>query len=112
MVPGAKLKEYMENNVIQIAPLAFMRGRTLNDAVIILDEATSALDSVSERQIQDAINNLSAGHTTFIVAHRLSTIKNADKIAVIKDGKCVEMGTFDELMEKKGYFYELKALQS
>ena len=69
--------------------LSIARAIIRNPEVIILDEATSALDSVSERQIQDAINNLSAGHTTFIVAHRLSTIKNADKIAVIKEGKCV-----------------------
>ena len=92
--------------------LSIARAIIRNPEVIILDEATSALDSVSERQIQDAINNLSAGHTTFIVAHRLSTIKNADKIAVIKDGKCVEMGTFDELMEKKGEFYKLRTLQA
>ena len=92
--------------------LSIARAIIRNPEVIILDEATSALDSVSERQIQDAINNLSAGHTTFIVAHRLSTIKNADKIAVIKEGKCVEMGTFDELMEKKGEFYKLRTLQA
>ena len=66
---------------------------------------------MSERQIQDAINNLTQDRTTFIVAHRLSTIKNADKIAVIKNGKCVEMGTFDDLMEKQGEFYKLRTLQ-
>lgn len=92
--------------------LSIARAIIRNPEVIILDEATSALDSVSERQIQDAINNLTAEHTTFIVAHRLSTIKNADKIAVIKDGRCVEMGTFDELMEKKGEFYNLRTLQA
>jgi len=87
------------------------RALIRNPDVILLDEATSALDSVSERQIQEAIGNLSAGRTTFIVAHRLSTIKNADKIAVIKDGRCVEIGSFDELMEKKGEFYMLRTLQ-
>lgn len=91
--------------------LSIARAIIRNPDVIILDEATSALDSVSERQIQDAINNLSQGHTTFIVAHRLSTIKNADKIAVIKQGMCVETGTFAELMEKKGEFYKLRTLQ-
>ena len=50
--------------------------------------------------------------TTFLVAHRLSTIRNADRIAAMRDGKIVEVGSYDELMEKKGYFYELKALQS
>lgn len=92
--------------------LSIARAIIRDPEVIILDEATSALDSVSEKQIQDAINNLTAEHTTFIVAHRLSTIKNADKIAVIKDGRCVEMGTFDELMEKKGEFYNLRTLQA
>lgn len=54
---------------------------------------------------------MAKGRTTFIVAHRLSTIKNADKIAVIKDGRCVELGSFDELMAKKGEFYKLRSLQ-
>lgn len=80
--------------------------------MIIFDEATSALDSATEIEIQRAIENLTADRTTFIVAHRLSTIKNADKIAVMQEGKCVEFGTYDELMSKKGYFYELKKLQS
>ena len=83
-----------------------------NPEVIVLDEATSALDSISEKLIQDSLNNLTAGRTTFIVAHRLSTIKDADKIAVIADGKCVEYGTFDELMALKGEFYQMKVIQS
>lgn len=80
--------------------------------VIIFDEATSALDTVSEAEIQNAINNLTADKTTFIVAHRLSTIRNADKIAVMRDGRCVEFGTYDELMKKKGEFYTYKTMQS
>ncbi len=80
--------------------------------VIIFDEATSALDTATEREIQEAINNLAIGRTTFIVAHRLSTIRSADRIAVIKEGRCVEIGSYDELMEKKGEFYKLKELQS
>lgn len=91
--------------------ISIARAIIRNPEVIILDEATSALDSVSERLIQDAVNNLTADRTTFIVAHRLSTIKSADKIAVIKDGRCVESGNFDELMSKKGEFYKLRALQ-
>lgn len=91
--------------------LSIARALIRDPDVILLDEATSALDSVSERQIQDAINNLTRGRTTFIVAHRLSTIKNADIIAVIKDGVCVESGSFDELMELKGEFYHLRTLQ-
>ena len=80
--------------------------------IIVLDEATSALDSVSEKKIQDALNNLVKGRTTFVVAHRLSTIRDADRIAVVDGGRCVELGTYDELMEKKGEFYHLKKMQS
>ncbi len=83
-----------------------------NPDVIIFDEATSALDSVLEAEIQNAINNLTKDRTTFIVAHRLSTIKSADKIAVMRNGNCVEFGTYDELMEKKGEFYTYKMMQS
>ena len=80
--------------------------------VIVFDEATSALDTVSEKLIQEALDNLCRDKTTFIVAHRLSTIRNADKIAVISNGVCVEYGTYDELMKKKGEFYKYKMLQS
>ncbi len=92
--------------------IAIARAIIRNPRVIIFDEATSALDSVTEREIQAAIDNLTRDRTTFIVAHRLSTIKNADKIAVIKDGKCVEMGTYDELIAIKGEFYAFKEIQS
>ena len=83
-----------------------------NPSVIVLDEATSALDSISEKLIQEALGNLTKGRTTFIVAHRLSTIRDADKTAVIADGHCVEYGTFEELMELKGEFYRMKVMQS
>ncbi len=92
--------------------ISIARAIIRNPKVIIFDEATSALDSVTEREIQEAIDNLTADRTTFIVAHRLSTIKNADKIAVIEKGRCVEFGTYDELMALKGKFYELKQLQN
>ncbi|MBR2042851.1 MAG: ABC transporter ATP-binding protein [Clostridia bacterium] len=92
--------------------IAIARAIIRDPKVIIFDEATSALDSASELEIQKAIENLTKNRTTFIVAHRLSTIRNADKIAVIKNGKCVEFGTYDELMAKKGEFYNLKTLQS
>lgn len=92
--------------------ISIARALIRNPQVIVLDEATSALDSVSEQKIQAAIENLTRNRTTFVVAHRLSTIKNADKIAVVKDGRCVETGTFSELMDKKGEFYKFKQIQS
>ena len=92
--------------------LSIARALIRNPKVIIFDEATSALDSVSEKEIQKAINNLSKDRTTFIVAHRLSTIRDADRIAVIKNGVCCEIGTFEELMEKKGEFYKMQTLQT
>ena len=92
--------------------VSIARALIRNPKVIILDEATSALDSISEKLIQEAVNNLTKNRTTFIVAHRLSTIRDADKIAVINDGKCVEYGTFDELMALKGEFYKMKNIQS
>ena len=92
--------------------ISIARAIIRNPKVIIFDEATSALDSVTESEIQAAIDNLTRDRTTFIVAHRLSTIKNADKIAVISKGQCVEYGTYEELMHKKGEFYKLKQMQS
>ncbi len=92
--------------------IAIARALIRNPKIIVLDEATSALDSISEKMIQEAVNNLVRGRTTFIVAHRLSTIRNADKIAVIAGGKCVEYGTFEELMDLKGEFYRMKVIQS
>ncbi|MBR4073043.1 MAG: ABC transporter ATP-binding protein, partial [Clostridia bacterium] len=91
--------------------ISIARAIIRNPKVIIFDEATSALDSASEKEIQKAIDYLTADRTTFIVAHRLSTIRNADKIAVIDGGKCVEYGSYDELMAKKGAFYKLQSLQ-
>ena len=92
--------------------IAIARAIIRDPRVIIFDEATSALDTISEREIQHAIQNLTRDRTTFMVAHRLSTIRDADKIAVVADGHCVEYGTYDELMAKKGEFYRLKQMQS
>lgn len=79
--------------------------------IIIFDEATSALDSASEKKVQEATDHMMGKCTTFIVAHRLSTIRKADRIAFIKDGSVAEIGSYEELMAKKGYFYRLKSLQ-
>ncbi len=92
--------------------ISIARALIRNPKIIVLDEATSALDSISEKLIQEAVNNLTRNRTTFIVAHRLSTIRDADRIAVISGGRCVECGTYEELMEKQGEFYRLKVLQS
>ncbi|EFM11186.1 ABC transporter related protein [Paenibacillus curdlanolyticus YK9] len=91
--------------------IAIARALIRDPRVIILDEATSALDNQSEHHVQKAMQELIKGRTTFIVAHRLSTIRDADRIAVMKQGRIVEVGTFDELMASKGEFYHLKQLQ-
>ncbi len=90
--------------------ISIARALIRDPKILILDEATSALDNISEYQVQKAINRLTQGRTTFVVAHRLSTIRNADKIVVMEEGRCVEMGSYTELMAKRGKFYELKTL--
>ncbi len=90
--------------------ITIARALIRNPSIFILDEATSALDNISEYHVQKAIEEIIKNHTTFIVAHRLSTIRNANRIVVMENGQMVEVGTFDELMAKKGKFYELKNL--
>jgi subfamily B ATP-binding cassette protein MsbA len=82
-----------------------------NPPILILDEATSALDLESEHLIQEALENLAKDRTTFIVAHRLSTITHANKIVLIEDGKVVEQGTHQELMGKQGQYFKLFQIQ-
>ncbi len=91
--------------------ISLARAFARDPKILILDEATSALDSVSEKKIQDSIHRLVKGRTTLIVAHRLSTIRDADKIAVIGEGGLMEYGSWDELMDKKGAFYRMRTLQ-
>ena len=91
--------------------IAIARAVIRDPRVILFDEATSALDVVSEKQVQDALELLVKGRTTFIVAHRLSTIRNADRIVVMKKGRIDEVGTYAGLMRKKGEFVTLKKLQ-
>lgn len=91
--------------------VSIARAFVRDPKILILDEATSALDSVAEEKIRVATERLVKNRTTLIVAHRLSTIKNADVIAVIGKGGLQEVGSYDELMEKKGEFYKLRQLQ-
>ncbi len=75
--------------------------------IVVLDEATSSVDIFAEILIQKALGLVLKGRTSFIIAHRLSTIRDADKIVVIELGKIVEQGTHEQLIEKKGFYYEL-----
>ena len=91
--------------------LSIARVLLKNPPILILDEATSALDNTTEILIQQALDELCEGRTTLVVAHRLSTIKNADEIAVVADGQIVEQGTHEELIRKHGQYYDLYQLQ-
>ncbi len=91
--------------------LSFARALYFDPAILILDEATSNIDSETEKLIQDAISNLVKNRTSIIIAHRLSTIKNADLIIVIDKGKIIESGNHNELIMKKGIYFNLYKLQ-
>lgn len=92
--------------------ICIARAIIKNPDILLLDEATSALDTENEKLVQSSLENLMKGRTTLVVAHRLSTIINADKIIVMEGGRIVEMGTHSELIEKKRQYYELAQLQS
>ena len=87
--------------------LSFARAILANPAIFVLDEATSSIDTITEKLIQDAIEKLMRGRTSFIIAHRLSTIRSADVILVVHGGKIVERGKHEELLKKRGYYYNL-----
>jgi ATP-binding cassette, subfamily B, bacterial MsbA len=91
--------------------IAIARALLQNPEILILDEATSALDTVSERLVQEAIDNLSRDRTTLVIAHRLSTVQKADQIAVLDQGRVVEIGTHKALMAKQGYYARLCEMQ-
>lgn len=92
--------------------LSIARAILKNPDILILDEATSALDTASEKLVQTALDNLMKGRTTIVIAHRLSTIVNADMICVLDQGRIVEQGTHNELLELNGYYAKLVHMQS
>lgn len=91
--------------------LSIARAMLADPRILILDEATSSIDTMTEATIQKAISKVIEGRTSFVIAHRLSTIVNADVILVVEDGKIIERGVHKELMEKKGYYYNLYTRQ-
>ena len=87
--------------------LAIARAAVADPPVLILDEATSSIDTRTEKLVQDGMDALMKGRTTFVIAHRLSTVRNADCIMVMEQGRIIERGTHDELIDKKGKYYQL-----
>ncbi len=126
-IERAQASEFIERTPAGLAANVGERGRTLSGGerqriaiarallkdppILILDEATSALDATTERRVQMALDEVMKGRTTFVIAHRLATVRNADRIFVFHDGRIVERGTFDELVAKGGRFAALAKAQ-
>jgi len=91
--------------------ISFARAVLADPKILILDEATASVDTITERKIQSAINEIIKGRTSIVIAHRLSTVRDADIILVVKDGKIIEQGAHGELMKKKGYYHKLYTRQ-
>ena len=91
--------------------ISFARALLANPRILILDEATSNIDTQTEKLVQEGIEKILHGRTSFVVAHRLSTIRDCDKIMVINNGEIEEVGNHEELLKKKGSYYELYMAQ-
>jgi ATP-binding cassette subfamily B protein len=91
--------------------ICFARTLLANPKIVVLDEATSSIDTKTEIALQKGLEHLLEGRTSFMIAHRLSTIKNADRIMFIDKGEIIEAGSHEELMKKKGMYYELYTRQ-
>ena len=91
--------------------VSIARAILADPTILVLDEATASVDTETERQIQDSLDELTKGRTTLSIAHRLSTLRNADRIIVLENGRLTEAGTHEELEEKKGEYHGLMELQ-
>jgi ATP-binding cassette, subfamily B, beta-glucan exporter len=91
--------------------IAIARALVKDPPILILDEATSSLDAVTEQRVQMALDEVMKGRTTFVIAHRFATVRNANRILVFQDGRIIETGTFDELVQRGGFFAELARAQ-
>ncbi len=87
--------------------LAIARALVLDPAILLLDEATSSIDTVTEMKLQEAIDRLMEGRTSIVIAHRLNTVKKADKVIVLQQGEIIEQGYQDELLEQRGIYYKM-----
>jgi ATP-binding cassette subfamily B protein len=92
--------------------ISIARALLIDPRILILDEATSSVDTATEKQIQKALDNLVRGRTTISIAHRLSTLRQADRLVVLDQGRIVEVGRHDQLMAKKGAYYRLREAQA
>ena len=99
-------------NHMAVIMAAYYKAVLKNPNILLFDEATASVDSETEHQIQEAIEQMIQGRTTLMIAHRLSTLRKANKIIVVDKGKILEMGTPEELMEQKGKYYKLIQIQT